>query len=333
MPQIGSAFPLWEMIAELETARMAEVNRDRVVLNRPHPEKCRISERTLQNELRVQSSSFLDSQNSHRGDTAGEEYLMKRNPLLDLADLGQSVWLDFLSRGLIASGELQRLISQDGVKGVTSNPSILEEAVAGSDDYDSAIAALIKSGQSPESIYETVAVDDVRQAADLLRPVYERLEGADGYASLEVSPHLAYDTAATLTQARQFWKALDRPNVMIKVPATRAGLPAISQLTAEGINVNVTLIFGLTRYREVVQCYLDGLMARAKAGKPLARIASVASFFLSRIDTLTDDLLNNGPYHRTDFGEARRGGSRTGRYRKRQGGVSDLSRTIRERAL
>ena len=220
---------------------------------------------------------------------------MKRNPLLDLADLGQSVWLDFLSRGLIASGELQRLISQDGVKGVTSNPSILEEAVAGSDDYDSAIAALIKSGQNPESIYETVAVDDVRQAADLLRPVYERLEGADGYASLEVSPHLAYDTAATLAQARQFWKALDRPNVMIKVPATRAGLPAISQLTAEGINVNVTLIFGLTRYREVVQSYLDGLVARAKAEKPLSRVASVASFFLSRIDTLTDDLLSKEP--------------------------------------
>jgi transaldolase len=220
---------------------------------------------------------------------------MRRNPLLDLTDLGQSVWLDFLSRKLIASGDLLRLIREDGVKGVTSNPSILEEAVAGSDDYDGAIAALTESGKDPASIYTTLAVEDVRQAADLLRPVYDRLEGADGYASLEVSPHLAYDTAATLTQAREFWMALDRPNVMIKVPATRAGLPAICQLTAEGVNVNVTLIFGLTRYREVVESYLDGLVARTAAGKPLERVASVASFFLSRIDALTDGLLSNGP--------------------------------------
>ncbi len=216
---------------------------------------------------------------------------MKQNPLRKLADLGQSVWIDFIRRGTISSGELQELIQNDGIRGVTSNPSIFEKAITGSHDYDTSIRALSLEGKGPGEIYERLAVEDIRMAADLFRPVYDRLNGGDGFVSLEVSPHLAYDTEGTITEARRLWKALDRPNVMIKVPATRQGLGAIRQLTGEGINVNVTLLFGLPRYREVAEAYLDGLEAYAALGKPLERLSSVASFFLSRIDVLADPLL------------------------------------------
>jgi len=217
---------------------------------------------------------------------------MPHNPLRRLQDFGQSIWLDFIKRGMLFSGELQRLIEEDGLRGVTSNPAIFEKAIAGSRDYDKAIRALALAGKSTEAIYQALTVEDVRRAADLFRPVYDRTDGRDGFVSLEVSPHLAYNTDGTIAEARRLWKALDRPNVLIKVPATREGLPAIRQLIAEGININVTLLFGLPRYREVAEVYIAGLEARAARGEPLRSVASVASFFLSRIDVLIDPMLD-----------------------------------------
>jgi transaldolase len=216
---------------------------------------------------------------------------MKDNPLLRLEGLGQSIWLDFLSRGMLVSGELVALIQEDGVSGVTSNPAIFEKAIAGSSDYDDAIKSLARGGLTAAEIYEELVVEDIRMTADLLRPVYERREGGDGLVSLEVSPHLAHDTAGTLIEARRLWERVDRPNLFIKVPGTWEGLSAIRQLVGEGINVNVTLLFGIPRYRAVAEAYLDGLSERAARGLPLERIASVASFFLSRIDVLVDPLL------------------------------------------
>ncbi len=216
---------------------------------------------------------------------------MMDNPLLRLEALGQSVWMDFLRRGTISSGELQRLIDEDGLSGVTSNPSIFEKAIGGSHDYDDAIRALALEGRTVEEIYRSTVVEDIQRAADLFRPTYERTDGGDGFVSLEVSPHLASDTDGTVAEARELWTALNRPNVFIKVPGTRAGLPAIRQLIGEGINVNVTLLFGLPRYREVAEAYILGLEDRVKGGKPVDRIASVASFFLSRIDVLLDPIL------------------------------------------
>jgi len=216
---------------------------------------------------------------------------MKGNPLLQLEALGQSIWLDFLSRGMLVSGELVSLIQEDGVSGVTSNPAIFEKAIAQSSDYDAAVRALARKGLTAPEIYEEVVVEDIRMTADLLRPVYDRREGADGFVSLEVSPHLAHDSAGTLIEARRLWERVDRPNLFIKVPGTWEGLPAIRQLIAEGINVNATLLFGIPRYRAVAEAYLDGLSERAARGLPLERVASVASFFLSRIDVLVDPLL------------------------------------------
>jgi transaldolase/glucose-6-phosphate isomerase len=217
--------------------------------------------------------------------------MMKDNPLLKLNSLGQSIWLDYLRRGMIVSGELQRLIEEDGLSGMTSNPSIFEKAIAGSHDYDDAIRALALEGKSVEETYQILTVEDVQQAADLFRPIYDETEGRDGFVSLEVSPHLAHDTDGTIAEARRLWAALDRPNVFIKVPATQEGVPAIQQLISEGINVNVTLLFGLPRYRKVAEAYIAGLEARAEQGKPIERVASVASFFLSRIDVLVDPML------------------------------------------
>jgi transaldolase len=217
---------------------------------------------------------------------------MKENPLLRLESLGQSIWLDFLSRGMLVSGELVSLIQEDGLSGVTSNPAIFEKAIAQSSDYDDAIAGLARRGLSAEEIYEELVVEDIRLTADLLRPVYDRREGGDGFVSLEVSPHLAHDSAGTLIEARRLWERVDRPNLFIKVPATWEGLSAIRQLVREGINVNVTLLFGIPRYRAVAEAYLDGLAERAARGLPLERSASVASFFLSRIDVLVDPLLD-----------------------------------------
>ena len=220
---------------------------------------------------------------------------MKENPLLRLEALGQSIWLDFLSRGVLVSGELVSLIQEDGVTGVTSNPAIFEKAIAQSSDYDDAVRNLARKGLSAPDIYQELVVEDIRMTADLLRPVYDRREGGDGFVSLEVSPHLAHDSAGTIIEARSLWERVDRPNLFIKVPGTWEGIPAIRQLIGEGINVNVTLLFGLPRYRAVAEAYLDGLAERAARGLPLDRVASVASFFLSRIDVLVDPLLEKIP--------------------------------------
>ncbi|MGD8584183.1 MAG: bifunctional transaldolase/phosoglucose isomerase [Chloroflexota bacterium] len=216
---------------------------------------------------------------------------MENNPLLELHNFGQSIWLDFIRRGMLDSGELQDLIRMDGLRGVTSNPAIFEKAIDGSADYDEAIRTLALEGKSAAQIYDTLTVTDVQHAADVFAPVYQRTDGRDGYVSLEVSPHLAHDAAGTVAEARRLWRAVDRSNVMIKVPATREGLAAIQQLISEGINVNVTLLFGLSRYREVIAAYTAGMEARDAGGQPLGMVASVASFFLSRIDVLVDPLL------------------------------------------
>jgi transaldolase len=216
---------------------------------------------------------------------------MNQNPLLVLETLGQSVWLDYLSRSAMDHGRLQKLIDQDGLGGLTSNPSIFEKAIAETNDYDTAIRALALKGKNVEEIYQRLTVEDIQRAADLFRPVFDRLQGADGFVSLEVSPQLAHDTAGTIVEARQLWAAVHRPNLFIKVPATREGLPAIQQLIGEGINVNITLLFGLPRYREVADAYLSGLETLAARSKPLDQVSSVASFFLSRIDVLIDPLL------------------------------------------
>lgn len=216
---------------------------------------------------------------------------MKNNPLLDLESFGQSVWLDFLRRSALENGELKKLIDQDGVSGLTSNPSIFEKAIAGSHDYDDAIRAMAQAGNSIEEMYQALTIEDIQRAADFFRPTYNRLEGADGFVSLEVSPKLAHDTVGTIAEARQLWTAVNRPNLMIKVPATLEGLPAIRELTGDGINVNITLLFGLPRYREVAEAYIAGLEALAAKGGSLHQVASVASFFLSRIDVLCDPIL------------------------------------------
>jgi transaldolase len=216
---------------------------------------------------------------------------MKENPLLKLEAFGQSIWMDFIRRGTISSGELKQLIEEDGLSGVTSNPSIFEKAIAGSHDYDDAIRELALEGKSVDQIYAALTVEDIQCSADLFRPVYDRLDGADGFVSLEVSPYFARDTDKTITDARRLWVSVARPNVMIKVPATIEGLPAIQRLIAEGINVNITLLFGLPRYRQVAEAYIAGLETLAAQGKPLKSVASVASFFLSRIDVLLDPTL------------------------------------------
>jgi len=216
---------------------------------------------------------------------------MSENPLVELGSLGQSVWLDYIRRKMIESGELKKFIDEDGLRGVTSNPSIFDKAIAGSDDYDEDIRKLAQAGKSVKEIYETLTVADVGAAADVFRPLFNRVDGKDGFVSLEVNPHLAHDTDGTIKEARHLWQALDRPNVLIKVPATKEGLAAIRQLISEGINVNVTLLFGLPRYKEVAEAYIAGLEALAAKGEPLRRVASVASFFLSRIDVLLDPQL------------------------------------------
>ena len=216
---------------------------------------------------------------------------MKDNPLKELAALGQSIWLDYIRRNLIVSGELRRLIEEDGLLGMTSNPSIFEKAIAESHDYDEDIRAMALEGKGVTEIYEALSQGDVQNAADNFRAVYDRTDGKDGYVSLEVNPHLAHDSAGTIEEARRLWTALDRPNVFIKVPATADGLPAIQQLISEGINVNVTLLFGLPRYRQVADAYIAGIEARAAQGKPVKNVASVASFFVSRIDAMVDPLL------------------------------------------
>ena len=217
---------------------------------------------------------------------------MKNNPLQQLGTFGQSIWLDYIRRDLIASHGLRRLIEEDGLRGMTSNPSIFEKAIAGSHDYDEDIRAMELEGKGAKAIYEALSQRDVQSAADEFRPLFVRTDSEDGYVSLEVNPHLAHDTKGTTEEARRLWGALDRPNVLIKVPATVEGLPAIQQLISEGISVNVTLLFGLPRYRQVAEAYIAGMEARADQKKPLKHVASVASFFLSRIDALVDPRLD-----------------------------------------
>lgn len=210
--------------------------------------------------------------------------------LHELNRLGQSIWYDNIRRALLDNGEMQALI-EAGVTGVTSNPTIFEKAIVGSSDYDTELRQLIAAGMPVGAIYEKLAIADIQRTADLLRPVYERTGGADGYVSLEVSPTLAHDTEGTIAEARRLFAALERPNVMIKIPATPAGIPAITSAIASGINVNVTLIFSLAQYEAVANAYIAGLEQRAAAGGDVAKIASVASFFVSRVDTKVDKAL------------------------------------------
>jgi len=211
--------------------------------------------------------------------------------LKELARQGQSVWLDFISRKLIINGDLKRLVEQDGVRGVTSNPTIFEKAIAGSTDYDQILRGLLSknSRAGVAQLYEPLVIEDIRMAADVLRSVYDETEAADGYVSLEVSPHLAHDTQATIGEAKRLRAAVDRPNVMIKVPATPKGIPAVETLIAEGINVNITLMFSMAHYEDVARAYINGL---SRSANP-AKIASVASFFVSRVDTMVDRALES----------------------------------------
>jgi transaldolase / glucose-6-phosphate isomerase len=215
------------------------------------------------------------------------------NPLKALNRYGQSVWLDYIRRSLISTGELARLVREDGLRGMTSNPSIFEKAITGSTDYSKALQQLADGKLDAQSIYERLAIRDIQDAADVLRPVYEASNWRDGYVSLEVSPHLAHKTEQTLAEARRLWQAVGRENLMVKVPGTPEGIPAIQQLIGEGININVTLLFAQEVYEQVAQAYIAGLEGLAKRGGDLRRAASVASFFVSRIDTLVDSLLND----------------------------------------
>jgi transaldolase len=204
-----------------------------------------------------------------------------------LEDLGQSVWLDYLRRGMVRSGELEGLI-HDGLRGMTSNPTIFEHAIGGSADYDDALKDMASSPKTDREVFEALAIQDVREAADLFRPVYDRTDGADGFVSLEVSPELARDTEGSIAEARRLWRAVDRPNLMIKIPGTREGWPAIERCLREGININITLLFSVEHYRAVAEAYFRALEARVKDGQPVGRVASVASFFVSRVDTEVD---------------------------------------------
>ena len=216
---------------------------------------------------------------------------MKTNPLVALGHAGQSPWLDYIHRGMIASGELGRRIAEDGIRGVTSNPTIFEKAVSSGSDYDGQIRELARAGTPLLEAYKEIVTLDIRAAADVLRPVYDAAGGDDGYVSLEVDPDLARDTKATIARARELFDAVGRPNVMIKIPGTREGLPAVEETIAAGIPVNVTLIFSVRRYEEVAEAYLRGLERRIAAGGDPRDVASVASFFVSRIDTAVDALL------------------------------------------
>ena len=213
------------------------------------------------------------------------------NPLLKLNAFGQSVWLDYIRRDFVLNGELAKLIREDGLAGLTSNPAIFEKAIGGGNEYAPAIRALKERGLSAMALYETLAIEDIQAAADQFRPVFDSGKGHDGYVSLEVSPYLARDTAATVAEAKRLWREVSRPNLMIKVPATLEGLPAIELLISQDMNVNVTLLFSQAMYEKVAERYIAGLERRAAEGGDLGRISSVASFFISRIDAAVDPLL------------------------------------------
>lgn len=220
--------------------------------------------------------------------------------LLELKECGQSFWLDNLTRKKIRSGELERRIKEEGLGGITSNPAIFEKAIGGSDDYDDQIEKLKKGGGTLQEIYEEVVVADIQDACDILKRVYEETEGKDGFVSLEVSPHLARDTEKTKEEVKRLYHLVDRPNCLIKIPGTKEGIPAIEQMLYEGVNINITLLFSVEVYRDVAEAYLKALERRAEQGLAIDQIASVASFFLSRIDTLVDELLS---HRMTEAGE------------------------------
>lgn len=215
------------------------------------------------------------------------------NPLKQLQSLGQSVWYDNIDRAQLDSGEFKRMLDEYGILGVTANPTIFEKSISSGHAYDEQITQLIKEGKTTNEIYEAIVIRDIRTVADLLRPIYDSTEGKDGYVSLEVSPELAHDTAATIAEAKRFWQMVDRRNLMIKIPATPEGIPAIFETLRSGINVNVTLIFSLQAYRDVTDAYLRALEDLNGRGEEVGHIASVASFFVSRVDTLVDKLLDD----------------------------------------
>src|SRR5580698_907232 len=223
------------------------------------------------------------------------------NPLVQLQTFGQSIWLDYIRRDLLKDGELQRLITEDGLRGMTSNPAIFEKAIAGSTQYQDFLDSLDgRADLDAKGRYELLAIRDIQDAADLLRPVYQSTKKRDGYVSLEVSPYLAHDTDGTIAEAQRLWKAVKRDNVMIKVPGTAEGIPAIRQLISEGININVTLLFAQDVYEKVAEAYIGGLEDLAKRGGDLKKMASVASFFISRIDTLVDSRIDDKLKNTTD---------------------------------
>jgi transaldolase len=236
---------------------------------------------------------------------------MTTNRLKELAALGQSVWYDYIRRDLYTGGELKRLIEEDGLSGMTSNPTIFQKAVAETDLYDDSIRRLSGKGRTASALFEALEVEDVRAAADVFRPVHDRAKGDDGFVSIEVNPALSHDTQGTIEEARRLWRALERPNVMVKIPGTSAGIPAIKACLAEGININITLLFSVSRHREVMEAYLSAIEERVAAGKPVDRIRSVASFFVSRVDTLVDKKLDaiasSGPEAQRGRAKALRG--------------------------
>ncbi len=215
------------------------------------------------------------------------------NPLLQLKSQGQSVWYDTVDRAQLDNGLFKRLVDEDGIVGVTSNPTIFQKSISHGSAYDEQITQMVREGRSTGEIYEALAIRDIRTVADMLLPIYERANRQDGFVSLEVSPDLAHDTETTLAEARQFWNMVDRPNLMIKIPATPEGLPAVHQTLLEGMNINITLIFSIEDYRKVADAFISALEERNAEGKDISHIASVASFFVSRVDTLVDQLLEN----------------------------------------
>src|SRR5215469_2083885 len=214
------------------------------------------------------------------------------NPLKGLLAYGQSPWLDYIRRNILLNGDMQKMIENDGLRGMTSNPAIFEKAITAGDDYNDIIKAPDAKSSTAMALYERIAIRDVQDAADIFGSVYKETKGRDGYVSLEVSPNLAFDTQATLDEARRLWKAVHRPNVMIKIPATPQGVPAIRQALEEGININITLLFAQSAYEQVAEAYLSALESRALKGLDISHIASVASFFVSRIDTLVDNTID-----------------------------------------
>jgi transaldolase/glucose-6-phosphate isomerase len=213
---------------------------------------------------------------------------MSGSRLAELLSQGQSVWLDFISRDLLRNGDLERMIAEDGLRGMTSNPSIFEKAVGGSSEYDAEIRALAGEGLGGRDIFDRLAIADVQAACDAFLPVYEASDGRDGFVSIEVAPEYAFDTDTTLAEARRLFAAVGRRNVMVKIPGTEEGLPAIRQALIEGVNINITLLFALDAYLKVAETYVEALEERVANGEPIGRIASVASFFVSRVDTLVD---------------------------------------------